>query len=109
MNYAVTCVVLMLLADAAVAGADVFAKRWVGGLGSINLLSAMVAYNAATLLWLKFFGMSGELARASAIWSTTGVLVPVLIGRFWFGEILLPHQWSGLAMCVAGIFFVVLE
>ncbi len=95
---------LRLLSEAVVAGGDIAAKRWADGPPwSWNLAVAMLAYVAVSAAWLVVLKLNGgALGRAAVIWASTGVVTPMLLGRFMFAEPVLPQGWVGMVFCAIG-------
>lgn len=96
---------VLVLSEAVVIAGDVAAKRWAfGPLVSGNLVLALLSYllvSAAWLVVLKLFG--GSLGRAAIVWASTGVVTPMLLGRFLFSEPVTPQSWVGVALCAVGL------
>ncbi len=98
-------ILVLLASEAVVAGGDVAAKRWADGPPwSWNLAIAMLAYVAVSAAWLVVLKLTGgALGRAAIIWASTGVVTPMLLGRFAFGEAVTPHGWVGVGFCAVGL------
>jgi len=87
-----------------VALGDLAAKRWADSLGRGYLAAALASYVLVSALWLGVLRASGgALGRAAIFWAATGVIVPVMLGRFVFGEALTWNVWAGLACCSVGL------
>ena len=98
-------ILVLLLSEAVVIGGDVAAKRWAGGPAfSWNLAIAMLAYVGVSAAWLAVLKLTGgELGRAAVIWASTGVVTPMLLGRFTFGEAVTTQGWVGVGFCAVGL------
>ena len=98
-------IAVLLLSEAVVVAGDMAAKRWADGrMWSWNLLLAMLAYVAVSAAWLVVLKLhGGSLGRAAVVWASTGVITPVLLGRFMFSEPMTAQSWVGTALCAAGL------
>jgi multidrug transporter EmrE-like cation transporter len=94
---------LCLLADAAVAVADFWGKKWVLGEGWGYFAAAYVLCNVSVAAWFVFLKLHGDVGKAAAIWNTTGILAAVIIGVVVFGEKMTSVSWMGLAFCLVGV------
>jgi multidrug transporter EmrE-like cation transporter len=94
---------LCLLADAAVALADFWGKKWVLGDGWCYFAAAYALCNVSVAAWFVFLKLHGDVGKAAAIWNTTGILAAVVIGVAIFGEKMTMMSWMGLVCCVVGV------
>lgn len=94
---------LCLLADGAVALADVLAKKWVLGLGWSYLFSAYLLYMMSTASWFAFLKFNYDLGRSTVIWCASGIVVSMLIGVFCFNETLTIVNKVGVGLALAGV------
>jgi multidrug transporter EmrE-like cation transporter len=106
---AILYLTLCLLADGAVAVADVLAKRWVLGEGLKYLFLAFGLYMIATASWLTFFRFNGDLGRSTVIWCASGIVVSIIIGVFYFNETLTILNKIGVVFCLTGVVFVAIK
>ncbi len=100
------CVLAVLIAsEAIVIFGDIAAKRWATGPTlSWRLALALLAYLLVSAGWLAVLKLhGGSLGRAAVVWASTGVVTPVLLGRFMFAESLPPQGWVGVALCAVGL------
>lgn len=101
-------IVLCFVADAIIAGADVLAKKWVQGGGSllgqgaVFFWTAWALYAGVSGLWFVLLKSLGDLGRSSVVWSATGVIAGLVIGMF-MGERPSPINWIGVALAAAGV------
>jgi len=77
-------------------GAAVLGDRW------YLAAAAGVVICIANVLMLRAFNAGVPVAVVGVVLNL-GCLIPVLYGRFFMGERLVPHQWVGLALAVAAI------
>lgn len=98
-------IAVLLASDLIVLIGDVYAKRWAGGpVFSSALWWSLLTYVAAGAGWLAVLRLTGgSLGRAAVIWASTGVVVPVIVGRFGFGEVTTPRGWLGIGLCAVGL------
>jgi small multidrug resistance pump len=62
----------------------------------------VVGYGLAFFLLAR--ALTGiPLSVGYAIWSGLGVVASVLIGRFWFGELIGPQTFIGIILTLSGI------
>lgn len=97
-------IALALVSEVVVGFGDIMAKRWSGNGGRAYLVSAAFSYVIVSMLWLAVLKASGgQLGRAAIFWAATGTITPVLLGRFWFGEVMTWNAWLGMAFCSVGL------
>lgn len=101
-------VALILLAEAIVAVGDVLSKRWQLGLGTIYLFGGAACYVTVTLSWFGFLRLHGDLGRAGALWASSGVIVPALVGWLYFKEPMGATKTVGVILSTLGMLFAAL-
>ena len=81
--------------------------RWPTGREVVHLAIAASMVHGAYLggVWIAIKG--GMAAGTSAMLVGLQPLLTVLLARAWLGERVLPRQWVGLALGLAGVFLVV--
>ena len=101
-------VLTLVLSDVIVGLGDVEAKRWTNGaIVSWHGFAALVAYVLVSAAWLVILRVNGGgLGKSAVLWGSTGAVMPMLIGRFGFGETVAPAAWLGVGLCVAGLALV---
>lgn len=101
-------VALLISTEIIVAIGDVAAKRWaLGSLVSLAGCLALVCYVAVSMGWLVLLRCNGaQLGRSATLWAGTGVMIPVLVGRFYFGEPVSWSGWLGLVLTSAGLVLI---
>jgi multidrug transporter EmrE-like cation transporter len=100
---------LCLLADLAVLLADILAKRWVQGNGLFYFFSSFSLYMVATGAWLTFFKFNQHLGRSTVLWCASGIIISVLVGTLYFGEVVSGLNWVGVALCLIGVAFCAIK
>lgn len=98
-------VLVLVASEGIVVFGDIAAKRWAAGRAvSLDLALALLAYVAVSAAWLVVLRLhGGSLGRAAVVWASTGVVTPVLLGRFMFAESMPPQCWVGVALCAVGL------
>lgn len=101
-------ILLCLLADGIIAGADVLAKRWTSGganvlgTGAWMFWTAWALYAGVSGLWFVLLKTMGDLGRSSVVWAATGVIAGIVIGAV-MGERPSAANWIGIGLTALGV------